>query len=178
MESGAVCEVKSQGEGKSQGLWAAQGPSPQLCHPWKGKLLIQTKDTHIQPMKPKTSCCLHCGVLLFWTPQQFLPKYSQRILQPLQLVVSSCALAYQWCVLGRGAVCPTLLDTQHVQHQLQTKPRALQHLCPSSDSPRSCAKPLVQEEHLFQERLSFWTGLAKNSADPSSCWWASSVPQL
>lgn len=53
-ETGAFPEVKSQGEGKSQGCRAAQGPSPQLCHPWKGKLLFQTKDTHIQPMKPQT----------------------------------------------------------------------------------------------------------------------------
>lgn len=54
MESAAVAEMKSQGEGKSQGLWAAQGLSPELCHPWKVKLLIQTKDTHIQPVKLKT----------------------------------------------------------------------------------------------------------------------------
>lgn len=153
MESGAVCEMKSQGEGKSQGLWAAQGPLPQLCHPWKGNLLIQTKDTHIQPTKPKTSCCLHCGELLFWAPQQFLPKSPNFSCRPSSWWSVAAALAHQWCVLGRGAVCPTLLDTQHVQHQLQTKPGALQHLCPSSHSPRSCAKPLVQEEHLFQERL-------------------------
>lgn len=88
--SGAVPEVKSQGEGKSQGLWAARGPLPQLCHPWKGKVLVQTRDTHISPASETQTPHAACTAVSCCSEHLSNPFPNNLILKTVQLVVNSC----------------------------------------------------------------------------------------